>query len=227
MKKGLLYLGLIVLFASCIKQDPPEPVGELKVRFVNAVQTSKPQDMFVRGAKVPNSVALIYGQFSPYYTSTSGDNAFAFADMGTTDGTGNAGIGGKFEIGAEFTVFYFKLLERRDNGALAAGIKYDDNVVVPGKAKVRFLHLNNFLENFINFTVVKDGVNGKVLSEGIGFAATTPYFEVDPGTKIKANATGVTDPLIMDLNLQAGKNYTIWLDGPSEKVLVSHVIIQN
>jgi hypothetical protein len=225
MKKRLLYLGLIVLFASCVKQDPPEPVGEIKVRFVNAVQTSKPQDMFVRGVKVPNSVALIYGQFSPYYTSTSGDNAFAFADMGTTDGTGNAGIGGKFEIGAEFTVFYFKLLERRDNGALAAGIKYDDNVVVPGKAKVRFLHLNNFLENFINFTV--DGVGGKVLSEGIGFAASSPYFTVDPGTKIKANATGVTDPLIMDLNLQAGKNYTVWLDGPSEKVLVSHVIIQN
>ncbi|WP_285054980.1 DUF4397 domain-containing protein [Pedobacter ginsengisoli] len=227
MKKRLLYLGLIVLFASCVKQDPPEPVGDIKVRFVNAVQTSKPQDMFVRGVKVPNSVALIYGQFSPYYTSTSGDNAFAFADMGTTDGTGNAGIGGKFEIGAEFTVFYFKLLERRDNGALAAGIKYDDNTVVAGKAKVRFLHLNNSLENFINFTVVEDGVDGKVLSTGIGFAASSPYFEVDPGTKIKANATGVTDPLIMDLNLKAGKNYTVWLDGPSEKVLVSHVIIQN
>jgi uncharacterized protein DUF4397 len=197
------------------------------VRFVNAVQTSDPQDMFIRGVKAPNSVALMYGQFSPYYTSTSGDNAFAFADMGTTEGTGNAGIGGKFEIGTEMTIFYFKLLEQRDNGELAAGIKYDDNVVVPGKAKVRFLHLNNYLENFIDFTVVVDGVDGKVLSTGIGFAASSPYYEVDPGTKIKAKGTGVTDPLIIDANLQAGKNYTIWIDGPSEKVLTSHVIIQN
>jgi hypothetical protein len=227
MKKRLLYLGLIVLFASCVKQDPPEPVGEIKVRFVNTVQASNPQDMFIRGVKAPNSVALLYGQFSPYYTSTSGDNAFAFADMGTTEGTGNAGIGGKFEIGVEMTIFYFKLLERRDLGALAAGIKYDDNAMVAGKARVRFLHLNRFLENFINFTVSVDGVDGKILSEGIGFAAASPYYEVDPGTKIKANATGITDPLIMDLNLQAGKNYTIWLDGPSEKVLMSHVIVQN
>ncbi|HMI01449.1 MAG TPA: DUF4397 domain-containing protein [Pedobacter sp.] len=222
MKKRLLYLGLIVLFASCVKQDPPEPVGEIKVRFVNAVKSSNPQDMFIRGVKAPNSVALIYGQFSPYYTSTSGDNAFAFADMGTTEGTGNAGIGGKFEIGAEVTVFYFKGLIRL-GGNLAAGVKDDDNVVVPGKARVRFVHLNSFLENYINFSVV----DGEILTTGIAFAYSSTYFSVNPGSKIKANATGVTDPLIIDANLQAGKNYTIWIDGASEKVLEQHVIIQN
>ena len=222
MKKRLLYLALIVLFASCVKKDPPEPVGDIKVKFVNTVKSSNPQEMFIRGVKVQNSVPLSYGQDSPYYTSTSGDNAFAFAEIGTIDGTGNAGISGKFEIGADLTVFYFKGLNRL-GGNLAAGVKEDDNIVVPGKARVRFVHLNNFLENYINFTVV----DGEILTTGIAFAYASTYFTVNPGAKIQANATGVTDPLIIDANLQAGKNYTIWIDGPSEKVLEKHVILQN
>jgi hypothetical protein len=222
MKKRLLYLGLIVLFASCVKKDPPEPVGDIRVKFVNAVTSSTAQEMFIRGAKAPNSVPLSYGQDSPYYSSTSGDNAFAFADVGIVDGTGNAGIAGKFEIGADVTVFYFKGLNRL-GGNLAAGVKEDDNTVVAGKARVRFVHLNNFLENYINFTVV----DGDILTTGIAFAYASTYFTVNPGAKIKAHATGVTDPLIIDANLQAGKNYTIWIDGPSEKVLTSHVILQN
>lgn len=222
--KKLFYLGLIALFASCVKQDPPEPVGEIKVRFVNSLQTSTPQDMYIRGAKAPNSLPLAYGEFSPYFTSTSGDNAFAFADAGTTSGVGNAGIAGNFKIGDNVTLFYFKKL-KIDGGGLAAGVVIDDNTAVPGKAKVRFVHLNSSLENFINFTV--DGVGGKVLNEGIGFAAASPYYEVDPGTKIKANATGITDPLIFDAGLLAGKIYTIWMDGPSEKILQSHIVLQN
>lgn len=222
--KKLFYLGLIVLFASCVKQDPPEPVGEIKVRFVNSLETAGPQDMYIRGAKAPNSVPLAYGEFSPYFSSTSGDNAFAFADAGTTSGVGNAGIAGNFKIGDNITLFYFRKL-KIDGGGLAAGVVLDNNVAVAGKAKIRFVHLNSFLENFINFSV--DGVGGKVLNEGIGFAAASPYYEVDAGTKIKANATGVTDPLVIDASLQAGKIYTIWLDGPSEKVLQGHTVMQN
>ncbi len=221
MKTRLLYLGLIVLFASCVKKDPAEPVGEIKVKFVNAVESSTAQEMFIRGAKAPNSVPLTYGQDSPYFISTSGDNAFAFADVGTIDGTGNAGIGGKFEIGANLTVFYFKTLARL-GGQLAAGVKNDDNTVVPGKARVRFVHLNNHLENYVNFSV-----GDNVLTTGIAFAYASTYFSLDPGAIIKAHATGVTEPLMIDANLKAGKNYTIWVDGPSEKVLLSHVILQN
>lgn len=221
MKKRLLYLSLIILFASCAKQDAPEPVGEIKVKFVNTVDGSTAQDMFIKGVKAPNSVPLAYGQDSPYFTATSGDNAFAFADLGTTSGVGNAGISGKFDIGANITVFYFKTLERL-GGTLAAGIKSDDNVPEAGKAKVRFIHLNNKLENFINFSV-----GDQILTTGIAFAYASAYYSLAPGAVIKANATGVTEPLMIDANLKAGKNYTIWLDGPSEKVLVSHVILHN
>ncbi|HKG08791.1 MAG TPA: DUF4397 domain-containing protein [Pedobacter sp.] len=219
--KKLLYLGLIVLFASCVKQPAPEPVGEIKVRFVNALETSVAQDMFIRGAKIPNSVAVLYGQASPYAVTTSGDNAFAFANMGTTEGVANAGVAGKFEIGDKLSIYYSKKLLSQGGGLIAA-LKYDDPVTVPDKAKVSFIHLNHNLNNVMNFLTE----DGEVL-HSMGFGLTSKYFALAPGTKIKINAATVTEPLLIDPLLEAGKNYTIWVDGPSETVLVAHVAPQD
>jgi hypothetical protein len=221
--KKIFYLGLIALFASCVKADPPEPTGEIKVRFVNTVESSTAQDMYIKGAKVPNSVALLYGQFSPYFSAISGDNAFAFADMGVTDAAiGNAGIAGKFNVGDNVSVFYFKKMPYQGSG-LAAGVVLDDNATVADKAKVRFVHLNRFLENFINFKTA----DGTILSTGVAFTGSSAYYTVAPGTKFIANATELTEPFKIEYDLKAGKNYTIWLDGQSDSVLVSHLILQN
>ncbi|MES2455286.1 MAG: DUF4397 domain-containing protein [Bacteroidota bacterium] len=222
--KRLFYLGLIAMFASCIKPDPVAPVGEIKVRFVNSVLSSTPQDIFIRGVKVPNSVAVPYGQYSPYYSTSSGDISLAFANAGVSEGVGNAGFGGSIDIGSNISMYYFKKQKvQNTEGALAAAVVFDDLTPVAGKAKVRFIHLNTFLINFIN---IKKG-DGAILSEGIAFTNSSAYFQVDPGTKFSLNATGLVEPLVVDPNVQAGKNYTIWIDGPSDSVLVSHTILHN
>jgi len=226
--KKIFYLGLIALFASCIKKDPPAPTGEIKVRFVNAVLGSTPQDMFVNGIKDPNSAPLNYGQFSPYFTATSGDNAFAFAEVGTTEGLGNAGTRGTFSIGDNASVFYFRLLER--NGSeLAAGITLDDNTPVEGKAKVKFMHLNSNLDNFISFLQEDPADDTKkiAIDPGVAFANASKYYTLEPGAKLFARATGMAEDLLINVDLKAGKNYTIWIDGPSDSELVSHPILQN
>jgi len=219
--KKVLYLGLIVLFASCVKTPAPVPVGEMKVRFINALETSTAQDMFVRGNKVPSSVPILYGQVSPYFSTTSGDNAFAFANMGVTEGVGNAGVAGLFEIGDHVSIFYSKKLVTNGGGIIAA-LKYDDPVTVADKAKVSFIHMNHFLNNAINF-LTEDGT----LLDGKGFAIATKYYPVAPGTKLKFTSSNLKVPLIIDPDLKAGKNYTIWVDGPSDSVLVAHVAPQN
>lgn len=222
--KKILLLGLVALMVSCVKKDPPEPVGEAKVRFVNALKGSNNQDMFIRGQKVPNSLPLIYGQNSPYFTTTSGDIAFAFADQGATDGAANAGVAGKLAIGDNVTVFYFHTLPSKDN-KIAAGFVWDDNNKVAGKAKVRFVHLNYHLNNFISF-LKENGDSKAAIDAGVAFSDASKYYELDPGTKIYARAVDVPEDLLINVNLEAGKNYTIWIDGDSEKELVSHVIIQ-
>lgn len=218
--KKIFYLGLVALLGSCVKADPPEPTGEIKVRFVNTVQGSNAQDMYVAGAKVPNAAPLAYGQASPYFSAVSGVTAFAFADPGTAaGGTGNAGAAGKFAIGDNLTTFYV----RENKGALSAYILLDDPVTVSNMARVRFVHLNRFLQNFI---YLRKG-DGTVLGTGIGFTVASTYYSVAPGTTFTASATELPEPLVIDFDFKAGKNYTVWLDGTSESTLVSHPILQN
>ena len=219
MKKSFFFgLGLLVLLNSCIKEPEPEVIGVAKARYVNAVQGSTAQDFYSNG-KLLSSVSLAYGSYSNYFDIASGSNIFAVADPGST--VGNGGFGPvAIKIGSNSTVYYYKDLM----GANKAGYTADDMTApATGKARVRFLHLNHFLNNSI-------GVNTSeavVVFTGLGFGIASNYFEVNPGTKFVGTGTGVVTAPVIDFAFQAGKIYTIWIDGSVATELKGHVIQQN
>ena len=206
---------MMVVLSSCFKEPKPEPVGEAKIRFVNAVPGS-PQDVYYNGTKM-GIAPLGYAQFSGYQTIESGPGFFGFADQGNTTGNYQGSIGVK--IGDNITSFYFKTLQ----GDVNVGFTSDDMTAPPsGKARVRFIHLNQFLNN--SFAVAVEG--GADIVSQVAFGNSSSYFNVDPGTKFLVKATGVPNT-VFDANLVAGKIYTIWFDGTLATELNGHVLQKN
>lgn len=210
-------VSLAVVLPSCKKSDPtPEPVGEARVKYVNAVEGSAGQEFYVNNAKVTTS-AVTYGNNSAYLVFTSGVNTFASADAGAT--SANASAQGNVQIGTYLTAFYYKNSE----GTIALAVLGDDMTTTSGKAKVRFININGFLK--ANVAVGITG--GANLIPSVSYESASNYIQVDAGTKFTLSATGVVTAPDVDGALQAGKNYTIWIDGSSATELRGHVILQN
>ncbi len=222
----IVCLSAILLVTSCGKKyDPvPEPVGDAKVRFVNAVQGGQAQDFFVNGGK-KNTTPLAYGEVSEYLTISSGSNAFSFNNTGTT--VVNASTPAySFPIGISGTVFYLKTLSGT-LGAFALG----DDMTAPaaGKAKVRFINMNSYSGS--NAITVSQVGSTDVMIPSLTFVDPNsnlgfPYFAVDAGVKFKLTMPGATE-VEFDGAIAAGKNYTIWIDGSSAAVMTAHAIVQN
>lgn len=217
MKKLILFsLGLITVLSSCVKEPAPVPVGEAKVRFVNASRTASAQDCYINDSK-KNGTGLTFSGYTPYYTFTSGINSFVFTNEGSSEV--NAGTTQQVPIGANYTVFFLQNAEKQSSAVIGG----DDNAVVEGKAKVRFINLHMFLKN----PVKVETETGTVLAAGVGVISSSAYFTVDPATKFVLKAEGIVDPVSFDPAVVAGKNYTIWFSGSSATELTAHKIIQN
>jgi hypothetical protein len=215
---GIAFLSLITLFAACKKSDPvEEPVGEIRIRAVNAVSGSDDQDFYINGA-LKSTSSVSYGTASEYITATSGNNAVNFADEGTT--TSNATAAVNIGIGADVTAFYYKT----PSGQLAASVIPDDMTApASGKARVRFINLNSFLNNTIAIGV--EGSSSLIPSHPYGLLSD--YFSVNPGTKFTFLGIGMTTAVTFDASITAGKIYTIWIDGETATTLTAHAIQQN
>lgn len=209
--------GLLISMASCKKNDPaPEPVGEARVKYVNAAEGSVAQDLYVSNTK-KTTAAVSYGNNSDYLVFTSGINTFASADAGGT--TANASSQGSVQIGTYLTAIYYI----NGDGTKVLGVLGDDMTTASGKAKVRFININSFLK--ANVAVAITG--GANLIPSVAYETASNYIQVDAGTKFTLSATGVVTAPAIDGTLQAGKNYTIWIDGGSPTELRGHVILQN
>lgn len=219
MKKILfLVFGLSIFLGSCVKEKDV-PVGEVKIRFVNALPNSLPQDVYVNSSKV-NVPAVQPGQATSYLSFQSGLNYLAMANTGTTVANGDI-IPYSGVIGSSATFFYTQNL----SGGSATGLKEDDMTLpATGKARVRFIHLNSFLNNSIRVTVV-GGL--EPLFAGLGFGSASSYYNVDPGSKFQVAATGVTTAPVIDVNIQAGKIYTFFFNGTTDTELYGNMLIQN
>lgn len=218
MKKlSFLALGLMVLLSSCFKEPTPEPTGEAKVRVANASATSVPQDVYYNGQKM-NIAPLAYGQVSGYQTISSGASFFGFTDNGST--ISNYESGATIKIGEHFTVIYYNTTTNTKN----VGFLLDDMTAPPaGKARVRFVHLNSLFAN--SFAIRIQG--GAALVLVVPFANSSAYFDVDAGTKFEVSAVGLTpSEQLFDPVIQAGKIYTIWLNGTAT-TMQAHTIQQN
>lgn len=204
--KKIFFIGLslIVVLSSCLKTPKAPPVGEARLKYVHAAVGVPSQNFYIDGQKL-GITSVVYGQASATSTVQSGGRNFVFVDEITNAAT--AGTSGALEIGGYYTIFLVKDLQQKA-GALGIG----DNLTAPetGKAKVRFMHLNSFLDNS-----VKIDISGGTtpLEPALGFGKSTNYFQVPPGTKFTATATGVTTSPEIDFGIEAGKIYTIWLSG--------------
>lgn len=212
-----------MLLSSCFKEPKPEPVGDAYINAVNAVRSSSPQEFYLNGSK-KNSVPIPYGASSGYITVTSGNSQFAFGNVGAETANAATQVVG-VPIGVNATVFYYtdSKSEGTQEELHMATITNDDMKpsAVAGKAKVRFVNLNYLLLNTIS---VLSGTTKIV--EKIPFKSSSSYIDLDPGTKFKFVADIVDSPASVELdpNLQANKNYTIWIDGVTATELTGHVI---
>ncbi|WP_342331134.1 DUF4397 domain-containing protein [Pedobacter sp. FW305-3-2-15-E-R2A2] len=213
----VICIGLVTLISSCLKEPKSVPVGEAKLRYVNAAYGSSAQSFYVNGKRFGEGV-VNYGQASALFPVVSGTQSLTFADEATSEPT--AGINGTLAIDGSYSIFLYK---NSENKAELLGI--GDNLTAPntGKAKVRFIHLNGFLNNSIS---IKTGT-GTDLATAIPFANSTNYFQVDPGTKFIASGTGVTTNPEIDLGILSGKIYTIWLSGSAATELKAYSFTAN
>jgi hypothetical protein len=218
MKRFLLAgLSAVVLLASSCVKPKNAPTGDAHIRFVNAVVGSPSQDVYINSVLV-SSGKLPYGAQTSYMTYTAGISEIVFVDGVTHISQAAEDYGS--DIGDYATFYFYGNMQ----GTLSAGgIK--DNMTAPatGKARIRFVNLDYNLTNAMIMAVV----GGNNLFTSLQFATASVYYEVDPGTKFQASATGVTTAPVMDFNLQAGKIYTIWLSGPSANEIYGTAILQN
>jgi hypothetical protein len=217
MKRFLLAgLSAVVLLASSCVKPKNAPTGDAHIRFVNAVVGSPSQDVYINSVLV-SSGKLPYGAQTSYMTYTAGISEIVFVDGVTHISQAAEDYGS--DIGDYATFYFYGNMQ----GTLSAGgIK--DNMTAPatGKARIRFVNLDYNLTNAMIMAVV----GGNNLFTSLQFATASVYYEVDPGTKFQASATGVTTAPVMDFNLQAGKIYTIWLSGPSANEIYGTAILQ-
>ena len=218
MKKILfLALGLFACLTSCVKRQDV-PVGIAHVKFVNAVDSSANQDVYA-GGQLLTKGPVGYGGYTEYFSVNSGFTIFEYTNSGTQEVTGQINHG--MDIDSYSTVYYYRDL----NSLIQTGATRDDMTLPPaGKARVRFIHLNFFLNNSINIGVVGAA---SPLAKDLVFRAASAYFDVDPGVRFQASATDVVTAPVIDARIAAGKIYTIWIDGSSRTDLRSHTILQN
>lgn len=212
----------IMLFASCSKKNDiqPEPVGEAKVRYINASYGALAQDFYINGVK-KSITPLAYGNTSEYFTILSGANSFNVNDAGTT--TANASTQVQISIADKLSIFYYK----NTDGNLTFAFLPDAASTPPaGKANVRFINFNSTLNGNMSIT---NATLATQLIPSLAYFGVSTFFSVDAGTKFTFSASGWNTSAAYDGALVAGKTYTIWIDGntnPANKDLLGHIFEQ-
>lgn len=212
-------MSFILVLGACSKNDDPIPEGDAYFKIVNSVEGSNPQDFYLNQAKITTS-AVAYGEDSEYLTVRSGVKAAIFADEGATEG--NLAVNLNISIGKSHTIFYAE-----DDEGRKGIVPLDDDLSAPasGKAKVRFVHLNNSLEG----AVLIELAGGAQLESSLAFTESTEFKTIDPNidinvTSVSGGDLDITPLVISGSEIEAGKIYTIWFTG-DETVDLNYRII--
>jgi molybdopterin-binding protein len=214
---AIICIGFTSILSSCMKDPKPVPVGEAKLRYINAAYASPGQTFYIDGKKFGQTLSL-YGEASDLLTTVSGTKVLAFVDAATSELT--VAVNGNLAINESYSIFLYKNLDK-----VPSVLGIGDNLTAPnaGKAKVRFIHLNGFLNNSVSIKTSE----GTELASAIGFARSSDYYQVDPGTKFIAAGTGVTTNPEINPGILAGKIYTVWLTGGSATELKAYSFTTN
>jgi hypothetical protein len=215
-KSGTLFLLpaallLITLYiASCSKKA--DTTGTSYIQFTNAAEAASPMDFYVSNKK-ENDASLTYNQSTNYFQVSSVSQSATIKS--TASGSTLASITINPQTGAYYSVFYI-------DGSTVA---YQDDLTAPqsGKAKVRFVNLNEGLTGTTDFSVS----GGAKIASALSQFEASGYYQVDAATTFSANTTDDTTSLIsIPTTIQAGHIYTIYLSGINAGTLKGTVILQ-
>ncbi|WP_379091071.1 DUF4397 domain-containing protein [Pedobacter sp. UC225_65] len=215
----LMLIALIGL-SSCKKLEQEEPVqGDAKIRVVNTIVGSTPQDIYQNDTKISTS-AIAYGQNTAYLTIKGGVSSTISLKNEGTQVVSASTIASPY-ADVSYTLFYYS----NANGSGAFAGFADENSVVPaGKARVRFMNLGAVLINNVNISVV----GGGSLTNGLAYGYLSAYNNIDANTSLNVSVIGTTDATVIPgAQFEAGKIYTVWFDAANTTTVNYHVVAQN
>lgn len=202
--------------SSCSKDDDTN--GTASVMIVNSVEGSAAQDFYLDDAKV-NSQAVASGQTNGYFTVNGGNHKADFKSSNST--TVNATSNMNFQNGKYYTVYY------TGSASSASTFTTEDDLTAPaaGMAKVRFVHLSTAAASAVDFGVT----GGAKLVTNLAYKTASAYQSVSPATTFQLFAAGSTTVglNLINLGLQAGKIYTIYVSGSTTATLSYRIIAHN
>jgi len=211
----ILSFAMLSILAGCAKSNDPIVVeGSAKLRIVNGVPGSAPQDFYLDVTKIGTNVA--FGESLAYQTVKSGAVNLFYTATGTQNV--NASLGAFLTPDQSYTVFYAKS-SAGQTGIL--GFQDDTSAPQTGRAAVRFINLNASSTATISINVV----GGNQLISGLAENTPSLSYAVDPAIALTATFTGTTTLItIPAATFVAGKSYIVWFTGTTAADFVPHII---
>lgn len=208
---------VIFSVSSCSKDDDNDSMMNAKLSFVNTVEGSAAQDIFINDSKVSTS-AVAYGSSSNEISTTAGNKTISFKNANSATVTASAEV--NTNVNSSHTAF----LVKQANGTMGISLYANDNTAASGKAKVRFINVAPMLTSTINVTT-STGTN---LISALAFKAASAYQTIDANTNLNVMMTGSLEvTTITGSELQAGKIYTIWFDSSTTTKAKYHIVVHN
>lgn len=208
---------LVLSISSCKKDNDDENALTASLSFVNTVDGSAAQDVYIDNGKVTTS-AVAYGSASSNFSTNTGSKTIAFKNTGTATTTASTTINA--DVNTSHSIF----LVKQADGSYALNTYANDNTSVSGKAKVRFINVAPLLSSAIKVTTSV----GTSLIDALAFKAASAYQTIDANTALNINMAGSLETTtIAGSELQAGKIYTIWFDSSTTTKVKYHIIVQN
>lgn len=208
---------LVMAVSSCKKDDADNNMLTASLSFVNSVEGSAAQDVYVNDAKVSAS-AVAYGSASTNNTTTAGNKTVMFKNAGSATATASANISA--DANTPKTLF----LVKNSDGSLAVTSYNNESTSASGKAKVRFINVAPLLGGAINVTTEA----GASIVSALTFKTASAYQTVDAATAFKVSMTGSLEiTTVSGAQFQAGKIYTVWFDSSSTTKANYHVVAEN
>ncbi len=207
---------VVFSISSCKKDNDDDLTLNSKLSFVNTVEGSTAQDVYINDLKV-NTSAVAYSNVVTDVSTAAGSKTVSFKNQGSTTVSAEANV--TAEMNSSHTAF----LVKQANGNLAVKLYANDNTEASGKAKVRFINVAPLLNNTINVLTTA----GSNLISSLLFTTASTYQTIDANTSLNVTVSGSAEvTTIAGSELQAGKIYTIWFDSSSATKARYHIVVQ-
>lgn len=205
---------VVFSISSCKKDD--DTILNAKLSFVNTVEGSTAQDVYINDLKV-NTSAVAYSNVVSDISTSAGSKTVSFKN------TGSATVTAKADINVETNASHTAFLVKHANGDFAVSTYANDNSSASGKVKVRFINVAPLLSSTVNVATSA----GTSLVSALAFTAASTYQTIDANTSLNVAMSGSLEvTTIAGSELQAGKIYTIWFDSSTSTKVKYHIIVE-